>query len=844
MAIRLKAFPSELKITPPPFDFMMAAAQEHQKRLDAVDKSIGTMQGQYAGLTAAPGHEPWAKGVTDDFQGRLNTLMAENPDLLSREGTRKLAKLNSEWVGNQDVKDITQSYDWWSKNGDKIWASQTKGDIIKAPGVLNVARNDQGQFDYGFKENRKKYDWNTFGVTPYAPITETLNKEFAIVKPRVAESMGYETKIIDGKEHYFDTKTHTEVKDEKLFEPTVKALKNLILENPESNEAFRYINGSAGYEQDSPAYVENIIRKHVTPFYSEDISKTKTHIGSQGSGNDTEETKPKALPANIGAITTITRPYLDDANGNPILTTGQLDAAITENNKKVLVSKGAITLEFPELDALQKLKGTKQKDGSIHPGAFTIDPNTGFEVINEKLVGPVDAIKKEQFNKANIKLNNAQVAQRAFTNKKAYFLEQSGFDANLPINKQMEPGIVEKGKVAGVDAINNPYESFLYTHDDTGNGTPTFMRTEMLANYGGINPLEDDKFIYTNNKGHLVSRLATGVGNANLQLSNVDNMQTHLKAVEDWINTNGTAEQKGRLKTFTKSREEKTNPGILRAFEIGQDDYLKENSPKYKKFSDLLENDLNTAGQLSVFNYTFTGDDLTRLKDATMVAAKAGNVDKLRFDLGNNKPFKYDSDGATNKAKLLKEEVIQSFWNNSNTTYSPRYDEYTNQWVVDVIGTKGAFTVNKVEGIPQLVGKVDPNFTNQYLSSQKKFFGELDASEGSYATLVSPNKDGSISNMIVRKAEQTHGDIQEDSYMFTVPELAGKVLVAKNYDPIYRFMEMYNLEKTRPNPNITNLVTDGLSSGQFNLDIKDESYGGIGSLYFPTPKSKVYYVGK
>jgi hypothetical protein len=46
----------------------------------------------------------------------------------------------------------------------------------------------------------------------------------------------------------------------------------------------------------------------------------------------------------IGATTTITRPYLDDANGNPILTTGQLDAAITENNKKVLVTKGAINL--------------------------------------------------------------------------------------------------------------------------------------------------------------------------------------------------------------------------------------------------------------------------------------------------------------------------------------------------------------------------------------------------------------------------------------------------------------------------------------------------------------------
>ena len=366
----------------------------------------------------------------------------------------------------------------------------------------------------------------------------------------------------------------------------------------------------------------------------------------------------------------------------------------------------------------------------------------------------------------------------------------------------------------------------------------------MIQDYGGFNPLEDDKFAYTDDQGFLVSRLEKGAKGSSLRLSTGDNLSSHLKAVENWITTNGNAEQRSRLKASAQSRG-KSNESLIQTFTRGKDDYLKANSIKYRKFSNLLEEDLTTAGQLSVYNYTFSGDDKTRLKDATIVAAQAGKFDKLRFDLGDNKPFRYDPEnGAKNKIAAIKEENLTKFWQNSNTVYSPRFDEYTNEWVVDVIGSGGAYVVRGVAGVSDMVSKVDQHFTNKYLSTQEKFFKEMDASEGAYATLVSPNKDGSITNMVVRKAEQTHGDVQEDDYMFTVPELPGKVLVAKNYNPIYRFMELYNSEKNRSNPDITTLVANGVSNGDFNLDIKDESYGGIGQLYFPTANSKSYYVGK
>lgn len=810
----------ELILPKIPFEFLAGLAEKRDKQLNEVDSKIGELKGKFASLVAAPGHEDLATGLTTDYNNKVNEWYEKyksNP--LSREGSRELSSLASQFANDQKVQTVVKSRQFYEKFEPKMWEEMSKRSYINAPGILN----DDGSFN----QNTQTYDMSKFQLTSQADWNTPIQKQFALKHAEIAKKHNVTPTInpTTGDVIYTTTEeTEREWKDPNTFKDVVNSIEYQIMDSPVTDPGYLYLKETArrahpGDEKAQRAYVRDRITNAYTPFLY-DVKSEKTTI-KEADGSGSRNKLPDSA-AKLGVDVTRTLDHMVDENGNRITSTKGLEASADGYKTQITVKEGEISKQFAELS---------NPDGTLNPNAFIHD-NEGYKIINTNLIkDPLDKQNAEDYNAQLRFLQNKEASSRYVM---THFSEEAGFtgvvkDANgnlIPATPEQEVAI-SNPKLAQ-EAFNTAFYNFT-ANPTYGKLFPTNTMIPDLS-YGKDHP-------YTPLNQYPV--IQNNVYRASDKFSYLLNKK--ITSAEDIAN-HAILADKRLVGTQVESLDKQY---ILNGLSETMDEVYSQD-PRYKKYKDSVNNYLATTIATNAYNYSIVKDgDKGRIKDLLPFALRERKIERATF--GPDAPQTLEDEQI--------EEIITNITDATNqdldNKFSIRLDESKGRFVVDMITSKyGTIEIDGFDqnGLASLVQQQDPNMSHVYLKKQASLVSQLDASNGRYALYDVPlkdNEDNILSNdrIVVKSALDTRGDIRQGDFLFTLPEIPGKVLNAKNSWGLINFLDAYKDLKQAGYTGdtlVSNLLNyQGVNlMDAYNVKSYQERYNNVGASYFPTAKSR------
>lgn len=800
-----------------PFEFLAGLAEKRDKQLDEVDTKLGKIKGEFASLVAAPGHEDLATGLATEYNKKVTDWYDKyksNP--LSREGSRELTSLGVQFANDQRVQTVVKSRQFYEKFEPKMWEEMSKRSYIDAPGILNT--------DGTFNQNTQTYDMSKFQLTPQADYIKSIQEQYNIKKEAKFQSSETKPLGVDAEGHpIYKTEDYQRIwNDPENRKETALAIEKMVWDNTTSDAGLIYLRKTAERQypndpQAQKAFVRESIKNAGVPFdFDWEETKESTKIDTTGTSKPKKGDEPTAPP---GIITNISLDLLEDPNtGAPIRTAGALDQAVQNLNSKITTLKGSIEQTYPEIAAMV----TAKED------PYIIDNQSGFEVLDvnkvaKKLGIEKDPIAMAQLNEKNIELMNSQVRRNGYYEKQAEFMGKAGLNPNLTLDEQVpEPLKVEAHQEAIYETVNN---------------LPSF--------WGLPNPFDSK---YVKKSVNSLTGVVTDISESILTgkpIKTKQDLEAHFEAYYKMLE--GTKDAPSPYAALFAKRKDAIDTEknkFLTTYSEIKDEYYKENDARYRTYADLVEKDLLTPATQQAFNYFLSGDAYTSLKRMAIAAAHEGKFDRAKWD--DTKPaFKYSGEEGTEAKEKVLPQSNMKLW--EDATYSIRYDNDSDSWVVDANTAEGTFEIPDVSQgtLASFVTEMDPGFTNKYLGQQRNFFSQMDQSNGRYAAVASPGKDVT-DYIVVKSTTEDHGDVKKGDYVFMLPGFEGKVFTTKSFYHLNQLMQYYNvLKESGADANrIAAELATRKQNGILTFNQVDSKYSGIGSKYFASKGSRGYSVKK
>lgn len=760
-----------------PFEFLAKLAEGHKQDLDKLDERIGITEGLFAKLVPAKGHEGFAKRVSDKWNQGLNNLIdkyGNNP--LSREFSRELTSYATSFQNDPEVQKIIESKNFFDKNAGGFEQERYKGAIINAPGILDV------NGDYAQNENL--YSWDSFNMQSQAdfvkPIQAQINiKRHQQLKESKVEPEGYN---LDGTPYFKTTDYQRLWNDAENRKETYDAIEFMINDNTNTEQGFRYLKALANQQfpgdvAAQKTFIRETINNAGIPFNfswteeDEKITGVKDGVGKKGDGSESDVAK-------IGLAATVALDYVEDAEGNRILTTPALEnlAAASKQDAERITAKENLTNVSSNLF---------DGDGNLLPTAL-VTTNDGYQLINTELIP--DPIERQTADDYNMELMSLQNRQLSALEMQAYYMEKAGYDSQLPLEQQVSKSILAKAQNTGLE--RTPIGT-------VWNGNNFLLLKERIQNPDGT--INKDKFAsevnymvktkrFTEEQGEEIlatfeTETSTAIKGLDLKYKNYSNMLENY--LQQTVYTQGynysvsKSEQLTRLKSLLgqallQRKVTRSNFGA----EAG--DVLQTLSDPEKKvlIKDVLEKTKDEKEDFSQMSIRF--DDSTGEFVVDLVLADA------TYEVAG-----FDQQGL---ADIVRQQDPQL-----SNTYLSRKSSLANQFK----------TTNGRRAVLEMPVR--------------------DASNN----LVENNR------IVVKTALEQHGTVaKQGDYLFCFPEVGGKVFIAKNSWALIQMTDLYREAKQagKTGDDIKNLIADGMNLYSITA-VNDKQYN-IGGKYFPSEKSR------
>lgn len=812
--IRLQAFPAQF--TPTPFQNLAYIAEKKRAQQDALDTKIGKLKGEFASLVAAPGHEDLATGLTNDYNKKLTDLVSKyQNNLLSREFNRELVTLGTEFAANNDVQTVVKSRQFYEKFEPEMWKEFNRSSYIDAPGIL---RNDGT-----FEQNTQLYDMSKFKITPQAGWVQPIQAQYNIKK----EAKFTEQKIIpqgvdqEGNPVYKTEDYQRIWNDPANRKEAALAIEKMVWDNTNTEPGFIYLRKTAErkYPNDlnaQKAFVRESIRNAGVVFdFSWTESKESTKTDTSGG---TKPSKPPASATRIGVETDVSIDHMVDENGNRISSTEGLEAAANSYAAKITAKEGEISRQFPELI---------NPDGTLNTNAFVYD-DAQYKIINTNLIkNPLDKQNAEAYN-AELRFYQNKEASTRFV--MSHFAEEAGF-AGVVKDKQ---GKLIPATPAQEVAATNPKLATQAINTAINNlvANPTyakfFPKDKVIRDYTRPTTFSDhtvvtnDVYRPSDNYSFLLKK----------KLETSADIVEHIK-----LANNKMFAGKSPVDVET----------VYNGLSMSIDRVYSKADKRYKAYKDNINNYLATTIYTNAYNYSIVdGEDKRRIMDLIPAAVEQRKIERAKFG----------PDAEQYLADTEIEDIISNITarkaEDLDNKFSIRLDPSKGRFVLDFVTDKyGTLEIDGFDqnGLAEIVQKQDPKMSHIYLHKQSNLVSQLDASNGRYALYDVPIKDnaGNVLNndrIVVKSALEGRGDIKQGDFLFTLPEISGKVLSTKNYWGLINFLDAYKelkqtgitgdaLVKSLLNYEGVNLMN------AYNVKSYQDRYNNVGNVYFPTAKSRV-----
>lgn len=763
----------ELILPKIPFEFLAGLAEKRDKQLNEVDSKIGELKGKFASLVAAPGHEDLATGLTTDYNTKINDWYEKyksNP--LSREGSRELSSLASQFANDQKVQTVVKSRQFYEKFEPKMWEELSKTSYINAPGILN----DDGSFN----QNTQTYDMSKFQLVSQADWNTPIQKQFAIKHAEIAKKYNQEPVInpVTGEVSYtMTTDTEREWKDPNTFKDVVKSIEYQIMDSPTTDPGYLYLKETArrqhpGDEKAQREYVRERIKNSAVPYYY-DIGSEKTTIKEADKSGSGSSGTPAKTPAIKGSRSTVSVDPIMDLQGNIINSKELLDGARTEATANVTKIEGGIKQEFPELANVE----------------FVSTP-AGKEIDFSKIK---DSQQLSRARELNAQYISAQAHSNSLDEMQTYFMEKAGFNPDVPLLNQVTIDSKLEIYNDGIEFLNK--------------------NISVLEN---LAKTEDDK--------KLINTIAEAEALTSGNYTEDQIRNSYEKALDAYQ----------KLTKSSDSRLRDSAASFYMAWKNLETSKLNED-PKYQKYTELLNNYLESPVYREEFNYTPLSEDEGELRTTVLNAKDKGLFERRSID--SNKPAL----SAKDRKALLEDP---DFWEKGTMTI--RFDQSRNDFVVDLSYKGDVIEIPGIQDLGKYVQKIDPTMSNSYLTKQKNFFDGLDMTNGRASTVqvytTLPDGTQQINYPLPVKSvyEAVPGIVGANDYLFKIKELnPDNVIVAKSFYDIAMFMDAYNKYKVAnlPEAEMTQKVNALLQNPEFQITVVDGKQGKVNQKYFPTWKA-------
>lgn len=276
--------PAELRIQPLPFDMMFQMAEKRQLRGDKTQEQIDNLQGAFASLQAAPGHEEYKVKALEPYQKAISNFMTKYQDPSDPRAVRELTQLKSSFMNDQNVQNILQSKQLYDKLVPELYKAKNTDAVFTSP-----VMNKQGEF----QKNEQLYTPDKLSFIPQADINPEIDKDLAKVSPYIHQNNflpsirymtgpnGEKVPMIQQGQTVHERKSYAE------FNKSIDAIvDNILQQNTDASRWFIPKNDQ-GDPVKTRAYVKQYVtNKAISYFY--DNEKTDLSF-SQFNGGDKEK---------------------------------------------------------------------------------------------------------------------------------------------------------------------------------------------------------------------------------------------------------------------------------------------------------------------------------------------------------------------------------------------------------------------------------------------------------------------------------------------------------------------------------------------------------------------------
>jgi hypothetical protein len=216
--------PAELQIQPIPFELMFQLAEKQQARRDKSEQELGTLQGAFASLQEAPGHEDYKRKALSPYQDAIKNFMSKYSDPSDPRAIRELSALKSSFMSDPHIQNIHNSKQTYDKLMPELYKAKQTDAVFTSP-----VMNKQGEFqpneqlytpsNLGFIPNEGKFD-EEMDTIIRAKLPEMLHKNqagFTTIK----DSQG------NPREVFIEGGKEVSWRDSNTFKSTIQAAKNI-----------------------------------------------------------------------------------------------------------------------------------------------------------------------------------------------------------------------------------------------------------------------------------------------------------------------------------------------------------------------------------------------------------------------------------------------------------------------------------------------------------------------------------------------------------------------------------------------------------------------------------------
>ena len=791
-----------------PFEFLAKLAEGQKQELDKVDERIGATKGLFSKLAGAPGHEEWAQGKSEEYNRRLRGLMdIYGNNYLNREFQRELTTISTDFANDQEVKDIMESKEFVDKFGPTMWQQISAGGILNADNILDYQRDAQGNIvdpNPMFKNNRTKYTFDQFKLTPYGDWIESSGSLYKEYRDKYLQDL--DIKMVknpnDGSWDYEQTEVERIFNNPEHRARVVDSMMDMIFSGQRNDPGLHYLKASA--EQRFPSdinaqknYVQDLLESRGTTF---DLDKTQRKWGiTSGGPKSSGKTPAEDGSKKIGGITTVALDKPQSADGSILRDQSALHEETTRYEAEIneMITPKNLNLVSGSLF---------ESPGVLRADAIVTD-SEGIRQINTNLI--TDKAEQSRANDINAQLTNRQLRQISAKETEAYFMEKAGIDVNISLNEQLDQKILAE---AEDNSLGDLY----------------------------VNLLTNEKSVFAKGEGFSVPDSVQGMDDFRQSTLFVDKGyvtrtdESVRAALEKYCTIKDPAQRKAAI------------DAKMRIYYEARDKDLMANEPKFKTYAGLLNEYLNSTVYTQAFNYSVPETERNTIR--TLLPAVLA---QLKFERANFGPQAGDKQQAIDPSKM--EEIARKSASGDSKEFdnmSVRFDVSTNEYVLDVVYPEEEVGTLEIRGFDQqtlanIVKTQDPKMSNIYLTKRQSILSQLDATNGRRAYFEMPIQDntGQIvenNRIVVKRAFKGLGNIvTANDYMFCFPEYGNRVFIAKNEWDMINMLDGYREAKQagKSGDDMKNIISS--LSGTYSVTSVMNIDNNIGGLYFPTAQSRI-----